>query len=405
MHLKSALIVSDFANINGGQAKVSIDSARLLADAGVQVTFLAGTGQPDVLLEHPGITVLTIGQSDILSEPSRQKAALRGIWNTEAKRFVSDVASRFDPKTTVLHCHGYAKSLSPSIGPILTNGPLSAIYTMHEYFLACPNGGFYDYQKNEICARKALGVSCLINNCDVRRPAHKAWRVARQIATWGPAGLPRKMKDVIYISETQKNAMLRYLPNDISLHHVPNPISLSQGDKVNAHENEIYLFVGRLNPEKGGKVFARAARETGVRAVFVGDGVEADEIRAINPDAHIVGWQTPSEVQAWLSRARALVFPSLWYEGQPLTPLEALARNVPVICGTWSAAAETVRDGETGILYSEPNWESLATGIRRSMGLTFGDASHELENLSPEMHIKSLLSIYEELLDRRNDRS
>jgi glycosyltransferase involved in cell wall biosynthesis len=400
MHPKSVLLVSDFAFINGGQAKVAIDSARLLAEAGLQVTFFAAVGPVDSALDHPGIEVELLDQKDILSEPSRLRAMTRGIWNRTARERLEATVARFDPKTTVLHCHGYAKALSPSIGPVLTDGPLPTVYTMHEYFLACPNGGFYDYQRNEICTRRALGTACLTSNCDVRKPAHKVWRVARQMATWGPGGLPRGMRDIIYISETQKRAMAPYLPGEARLHHVPNPIARPDGPAVRAEENDIYLFVGRLNPEKGGRIFAEAARKAGVRAVFVGDGAEADVIRAVNPDAEILGWKSPAEVQEWLGKARALVFPSLWYEGQPLTPLEALARGVPVVCGTWSAAAECVTDGKTGILYDRPEVDSLAGALSRVEGMSFGDASEVLDPLEPAAHLQMLLDLYEELLAR-----
>lgn len=402
MPVKSVLLVSDFACINGGQAKVAIDSARLLADAGINVTFFAAVGPADPLLNHPGITVELLDQKDILSEPSRLKAMARGLWNSAAHERLAATIARFDPKTTVLHCHGYAKALSPSIGPLLTDGPLPSVYTMHEYFLACPNGGFYDYKQNQICTRKALGISCLTSDCDVRHATHKVWRVARQAVTWGPGRMPRRMKDIIYISKTQRKAMAPYLPEEAHLHHVPNPIARSEAPPVKATGNDVFLFIGRLNPEKGGLMFAKAARMVGVRAVFVGDGVEADAIREANPEAEILGWKSPAEVQNWLGRARALVFPSLWYEGQPLTPLEALARGVPVICGVWSAAVECVTDGQTGILYDTPQVEHLAKAITKVRDLQDFDPASVGEDLTPERHLDRLKEVYKGVMFRQN---
>ncbi len=97
-------------------------------------------------------------------------------------------------------------------------------------------------------------------------------------------------------------------------------------------------------------MFAEAAQRAGVRAIFVGDGPEADQIRRINPAAEITGWVSPEEVQNRLGTARAVVFPSLWYEGQPLVPIEALLRGVPVVCGRWSAAHEVVEHGVNGVI-------------------------------------------------------
>lgn len=401
MALKSVVLVSDFANINGGQAKVAIDSARLLADEGLSVTFFAACGEPDLALTHPGIKVVALGEHDILSDPQRLRAFKKGIWNTRAIDQLRAEIATMDPASTVLHVHGYAKALSPAIGPVMTDGPLAAVYTMHEYFLACPNGGFYDYQKNEICTRRALGVDCLTTNCDVRHPAHKAWRVLRQAATWGPGRMPRRLRDVIYISETQRRVMAPYLSEHARLHHVPNPMSLGAHPHVNAAANDIFLFVGRLNPEKGGLMFARAARAAGVKAVFVGDGADAEAIRAANPEAVITGWQTPDEVQGWISRARALVFPSLWYEGQPLVPMEALARGVPVVAGSWSAASEVVQDGTNGVVYDTPSEDDLAAGLRRveHVGDFNPSALHTLT--APSAHVAELRKLYDGILAER----
>ena len=400
MPLRQVLLVGDFAAINGGQAKVAIDSARLLADAGLKVHFAAATGEPDPLLDHPGITVEVLGQHDILADPNRMRASLRGIWNRPARKWLDGIVARFDPAETVLHCHGYAKALSPSIGPVLTDGPLPAVYTMHEYFLACPNGGFYDFQRHEICHRRALGSDCLSTNCDVRHAAHKAWRVARQAATWGPGGIPRGLRDVIYISETQRRAMAPYLDAATRLHHVPNPIDVSGLDPVRAADNDIFLFVGRLNPEKGAADFARAAAIMGVPAVFVGDGVEADAVRAANPDAVITGWQTPAQVQEWIGKARALVFPSLWYEGQPLVPMEAICRGVPVVTNDWTAAADFVAEGTTGTIYRERSDAALVAAMEAVLDLPPFDPAPWREACAPHRHGERLVETYHAMMAR-----
>jgi glycosyltransferase involved in cell wall biosynthesis len=393
--VKSVVIVSDFACINGGQAKVAIDSARLLADHGVDVTFFAAVGPPDALLTHPKITLELLDQLDVLAEPNRLKAMVSGIWNGSARRRLAQILGRFDPATAIVHCHGYAKALSPAIGPVLANGPLRVVYTMHEFFLACPNGGFYDYQKNEICTRRALSLDCLTTNCDVRHPAHKAWRVLRQAATWGPGQMPRGLRDVIYISETQRRAMAPYFDGRTRLHHVPNPVPVPDRPPVAASRNKVFLFVGRLNPEKGGVQFAQAAMRAGVSCAFVGDGVEADAIRRANPNAAMLGWKSPQGVQDALAGARALVFPSLWYEGMPLVPLEAMAMGVPVVAGRWSAAAEFVEDGLTGALYDRPDGDSLAAALQQVCKVTDFDASARMERWAPEQHLARLLQVYE----------
>jgi glycosyltransferase involved in cell wall biosynthesis len=401
------IVVSDFASINGGQSKVAVRSARLLADAGHEVVFFAACGPVDGTLCRDHVRTICLNQKDILAEPNRGTAALRGIWNTTAARELRAVCDRSDPHDTIVHCHGFAKALSPSIGPVLTQGPIPSVYTMHEYFLACPNGGFFDFRRNEICHRKPLGISCLTTDCDVRHPAHKVWRVARQAMGRSFGRMPSGLKDVIYISELQRTVIQDFLSPDTTLHYVPNP-TLVDGRLTTPAANDVFLFIGRLSPEKGCRLFAEAAREAGVRAVFAGDGPERSAVEQINPDALVTGWLSAEKVQQWIEKARCLVFPSLWYECQPLAPMEALARGVPVICGTWSAAAEVVEDGKTGLHVFEPSVDQLVKSIRM---LRDGDhpvfstiRSHPIPLTSDRAHLERLTAVYAAVLDARDTR-
>jgi glycosyltransferase involved in cell wall biosynthesis len=398
------IVVNDSASVNGGQAKVAIRSARLLAEAGREVTFFAASGPVDPGLAHPRIRTVCLDQPDILSEPRRVAAAARGLWNGRAARELRAVCEDSDPRDTVVHCHGFAKALSPSIGPVLTGGPVASVFTMHEYFLACPNGGFFDFRRNEICTRKPLGAACLATNCDVRHLSHKLWRVARQATIWSAGRMPSGLADVIYISELQRKVMQAHLGPRTRLHHVPNPTPV-EGGTVAARANDAFLFVGRLSPEKGCLLFAEAARMAGVRAVFAGDGPEGERIREVNPDAVVTGWLGPKEVQDWLGRARCLVFPSLWYECQPLSPMEALARGVPVITGTWNAAAEVVEPGATGLLVATPSARAFSEAIealRHDDHPVFSAIrEHPAPLTSDAAHLERLTAVYTSVLDAR----
>ena len=66
-----------------------------------------------------------------------------------------------------------------------------------------------------------------------------------------------------------------------------------------------------------------------------------------------------------MRRARALVFPSVWYEGQPLTVYEALACGAPVIVSDACAGREAVADGETGVWFRSGDPDDLAAHLRR----------------------------------------
>lgn len=402
--LDTVVIATDSARLNGGTAKVAFTEAAGLVAAGYRVIFFAPTGPVDPGLAASGAEVVCLNEPDVLDDPNRLRAMGRGIWNRGAARALREVLAPLDPKRTAIHAHSFSRALSPALGPVLSGSGFPALFTMHEYFLACPNGGFYDYRGGEICTRRPMGLSCLSTNCDARSPLHKGWRVARQAALWGPGGLPRNLRDIAYISETQLAAMRPYLPKDARLHHILNPIEIdAQAPRVAAEKNDVFLFIGRLMPEKGALDFALAAKEVGVRAVFLGAGPQEAAIRAANPEAELPGWVTPAQVADWLGRARALVFPSVWPEPFGLVAAEALSRGVPAIAGRWNAACEMIADGVNGIVYDQRGALSAAlTALRddaRVAGMSQAAyARRESYAATPEAHCARVREVVEGIM-------
>lgn len=400
--MKHAIIVSDHAHVNGGQAKVAIETALAIKGKGLGVSFFGGVGPVDPRLTAAGIETICLGQHDLLGDPNRGRSAIRGLWNHQAAAALAAHLRNFDPADAIIHIHGWAKSLSPSIGPVITRSPVPHVYTLHEYFLACPNGGFYDHHTKEICTRKPLGALCLTANCDPRNRAHKMWRMARQAVLWSAGAMPRALRDLIYLTETQLAAVKPYLPPNARLHHLPNPVEKNAADRVHAEQNDLFLFVGRLSPEKGAEVAAYAARMAGVKIAFAGEGECRDRVAAANPDARMLGWLKPEELAAWIAKSRCLVFPSLWYECLPLSVIEAMQRGLPVLVSDRSAAAELVRHDVDGLHVSTGDTNAWARAMRRIAGNEetgrFSRSSHEAAKsfLDPESYAAQLVRIYEE---------
>ncbi len=78
----------------------------------------------------------------------------------------------------------------------------------------------------------------------------------------------------------------------------------------------------------------------------------------------MLGWQDHDAVRGHLRSARALVFPSLWYEGQPLTVLEALSVGTPVIVSDGCAGRDFVADGVSGLWFRSGDADDLARAMR-----------------------------------------
>lgn len=67
----TVVVVNDHAFVNGGQAKVAIESAKALVASGLEVIFFAACGPVDDSLRPAGVRVVCLEQNDLLNEPRR----------------------------------------------------------------------------------------------------------------------------------------------------------------------------------------------------------------------------------------------------------------------------------------------------------------------------------------------
>jgi len=343
----TVVVLNDFCHVQGGASKVAIDEAIGLASAGANVIFVGAVGPVCAELEAAPLTVICLGQHELLDVGKHPGVALQGLWNTGAARKVREILSTLPRDRTIVHLHGYTKALSSS--PVKAAGDMgyAVVCTLHDFFSVCPNGAFFDYKKGTPCPRKALSVSCVAANCDKRHYVHKMFRTLRSFIQRHLGGLPTTVKHYISLS-AQSEALLRpYLPASANIHRMANSIDWSRPRQSDVARNKTILYVGRLDEEKGVRLLADAAYRLGMAVTFVGDGPLKDVIAAV-PRMTVTGWLPRSEVSTYIARARCLVFPSMWYETYGLVVAEAAAYGVPAIVSDVSAAAERIEEGLGG---------------------------------------------------------
>lgn len=401
------ILVLDTAHVNGGQAKVAIDSALALKKRGHTPILFTAVGPIATELTEAGIEVHCLDQAELVKDKARLKAVFRGIDNREAAGALDALLKAQPRDETVVHVHGWAKALSSAIGPPIAASGLPCLYTMHEYFLLCPNGGFYNYRTNSHCPLDPLSLSCLTTQCDSRSWLYKGWRSARLGIAKHIHHLPETMRDIAYFHPFQRGIIERHLPVTTRLHEIANPIEVEAlGQKSDPTAGDI-LYLGRIAVEKGVLLYAEAARAAGLTPVFVGDGPAVAEIAARFPESRFLGWHDAAGVRKRLREARALVFPSLWYEGQPLTVLESLALGTPVVVGDGNAGRESVINGETGLWFRQADVVDLARALRemqddaRVTALSHAAyARYWAQPFSVERHSDKLEEVYSALLSR-----
>ena len=343
MNVKTIVIVNDFNYVQGGASKVAIDTAKMLKEANFNVYFFSAVRKKEEEIE--GITYISTNQQEALKEKNKLKGALNGIYNFKVKKELKKLLETLDKETTVIHVHGWTKALSSSVFDIAFKMKFKVVLTLHDYFTACPNGGYFNYPQNEICHLKPLSWKCIKCNCDSRNYGFKLYRVLRQLVQNKIVKLNDKLEYAISISDFSEKILKPTLGKNTKITRIYNPIDIDENiEKIDPNKNKYYLYVGRVSKEKGVDLFCQAITDLKYKGIVVGDGDEKEKLEKQFPNIEFVGWKNKDEVKEYMKGARALIFPSRWYEGAPLTPLETMQYGIPCLTSNVTAAIDYVGD-------------------------------------------------------------
>lgn len=414
MSLENVVIITNQASTKGGAEKVACRTAMLMAERGFNAYLFAGTGPVSPELAASNVHVVCLdGQYTAAAGRNKIAAAAQGFWNLKAGREVSSLLANLDPKSTVVNLHSWTHTMSSSIIDSVRRAGFPLLITAHDYFLACPNGGFYNYVDWKPCSLRHCGRECRRINCDKRSFAQKKYRIARfDIQT----RILKKMEPkpgVIFLSRFSEGVLRDSIPFAFNAYQVDNPIEADWGcDACNPSYDERpidLLYVGRVDPEKDCALFCRVAKAVGGRAVAVGDGSQRVELAAEFPCVEFVGPKGAAEVRDYYRRSKCLVFPSSWYEVQSLVLREAqIAGSLPCALRGGTSGEDSVRDGLDGIVVPHDDENALVSAVKRIIERETNDrmrmaiAAQDFTLYRPETFAARMIQIYEDFLATRD---
>jgi glycosyltransferase involved in cell wall biosynthesis len=151
-----------------------------------------------------------------------------------------------------------------------------------------------------------------------------------------------------------REAEIIYPPVDTSLY------------EMTSERSGRFLIVSRLLAYKRIDLAVEAATSAGLPLDVVGEGPERRRLEGMaGPSVRFLGRRPDDFVRHALARCSALVLPGT--EDFGLTPVEAQASGRPTVAFAAGGALESVRDGETGFLFSGATAESLTSAMRRAL--------------------------------------
>lgn len=369
------------------------------------------------LLENHGhdVTVFEVSNDRIAGIWGKLSTAINGIYSLPSKHQVSDAIAQLEPD--LVHVHNFFPLLSPSIYDACVEAAVPVVQTLHNYRLICPKAmPFRNGQICEDCFDRVVPWSGVLHGC-YRNSHIQSASVAAMLGVHHWQGTWHKRVDAyIALSDFQKQVFVRSgLPEE---RFFVKPNFVFADDLPQDLERERFaLFVGRLAEEKGVEILIDAylQHQLTLPLKIIGDGplrASLQEKAAGLSQVTFLGRQDASFVARMMQRAQFLVFPSIWYEGFPLTIAEAYSCKLPAIASNLGTMSEIVLDGITGIHFESGNSTDLADKIQWAIDRpkflkTMGESAYQMYQTyySPEVNYHRLIQIYESAIDRTNNRS
>jgi glycosyltransferase involved in cell wall biosynthesis len=380
--------------IQGGEDGVVQTERQLLQDYGHQVE----------LIELTNDTIVTpIDQG---------RAAMRAVYSFPAKRQVAAAIAQHQPD--IVHVHNFFPLWSPSIYDACMAARVPVVQTLHNYRLGCVNAMmFRDHQVCETCLEQATpwpGVkyACYRNSKAQSAVVAGMLTYHRWRRTW-----ENKVDAFITLTDFQRRKLVQAGLPSHKMHVKPNFLAMTVASQPMTSPVPFVLFVGRLSAEKGIALAIQAYCQDATLPMLkiVGDGPQRSALEqqvaaaGLTEKIHFLGYQSKAEVLQLMQQALALIFPSVWYEGFPLTIVEAFSCGLLPIVSRLGSMAEIVQDQSNGLHFTVNDANDLARQIQRIatdpelQQQLSATAKQTYDRLyTPERNYAALLAIYQQVL-------
>jgi glycosyltransferase involved in cell wall biosynthesis len=266
-------------------------------------------------------------------------------------------------KPDVVHVHNFFPLISPSVYHACSSMNVPVVQTLHNYRLLCPGATLF--RDGTICEEcRVKGPFASLKYGCYRQSRIQTFAVANMIQSNSKNGTWKtKVDGYICLTDFMKKKFISAGFPDKKLFVKQNFLFEDPGYNISSEGS--YLFVGRFAITKGINVLLDSIRNNeNINLNIAGKGPLKSFIQQQNlPNVKMLGMLTHDEILEEMKKSKAIIFPSIWYEGMPMTIIEAFASGKPVIAGDIGAMPELIEDGKTGLLFKAGDSADLTRKI------------------------------------------
>lgn len=396
------LLVNKFHYLRGGSEKYYFELGELLKKHGHEIAFFSMTNEKNI---STGNKEYFVDEIDMNTGSKLQ--ALNVIYSKKNKALMKKALDEFKPD--IVHINNFQRQLSASILDAIKENNIPVVMTAHDFNPVCPASiMLYDGEICEDCIKKGCS-QCFKKKC-IKDSTLKSLLGTLEKKYYDMRKMFKKFDCIVSPSEFVKDKLIEGKLNCNEIRVIHNFVNESKHEESKPGNYAFYF--GRLSKEKGIMHLVKAIREIeNARLIIAGEGDEREHIEEyiknnnLQERITLIGYQNQDNIRKYITNARFIVVPSIWYENCPYSILETMEIGKPVIASDIGGIPELVSDGINGYLYEPNDIHSLKEKLKLlfesdELAKTFGKNSRELfnKNYTAERYYSEIIKIYSSLL-------
>ena len=334
--------------------------------------------------------------------------------------FLFNIKTYYDIKRIInknnidlVHIHNTNYLISKSVYYAVNDCNKPIVQTIHNFRFLCPNGLLF--RNDNICEECVTkGLHCSIKHNCYRNSKIQTLLMVINIKQLINSKVIKKM-NFICLTEFNKNKLLKinelYKKEIIKESKVFIKPNFTYSNETNIIENDkrenFILYAARIERNKGIFDLLDAWKDIkDTNLVICGDGKDINEAKRFVKDNNITniefkGQTSHDNTIILMFKAKAFIAPSKWYEGFPMSIIEAFSVGTPVITVDFGNCGYLVKQDYNGFKYKPNDIDSLVLSINKINNLQLNDNAYQtfIKHYSNTINYKELDAIYKKIIN------
>lgn len=365
----------------------------------------------------------SVGKGNEIFAHEYNKRDLKTVWNVMTRMLYSFKAKKKfkkllkDVKPDLVYILYYQNKMSTSIIDAAYELKIPIVQRISDFGHICANNVFFIYQQNKICERclhgsKLNAVKHRCVNDSVLKSFIKV--LALKIQDWRKT--TQKISAFVIPSEFTIQKFKAFGVPAKKINYIPTFYnSGSDGDSKKIKYEDFFLYVGRVDPDKGLLTLIKAFEDTEYKLLIIGSSIEGYDnqlkkhLQDKNHNITFLGKLDFREIKPYLENCICTICPSVSYDNLPNSVLESYGSSKAVIASRLGSLIDLVDDNKTGLCFEPDNHIQLRSKVKylvdnKEEAVRLGKHAKEklLVEYSENLHYERLFHLFNSVTNGNN---